>query len=41
MSNRLSKYIASFNHFNKYLIALSAQMVEFLLPHLQLLLEHL
>ena len=41
MSKRLSKYIVSFDSFNKSLIVLSAQVVVFLLHHLQLLLEHM
>ena len=40
MSKRLSKYIASFDYFDKFLIALSAKVVAFLLHHLQHLLEH-
>ena len=39
MSKRLSKYIASFDYFERYLIVLSEQVVAFLLHHLQL--EHL
>ena len=35
MSKRISKYIASFDYFDKYLIVLSATMVAFLLHHLQ------
>ena len=41
MSKRLSKYIASFDYFDKLLIALSVTTVAFLLHHLQLLLERL
>ena len=40
MSKRLSKYIASFDYFEKSLIILSVTTVAFLLHHLQLLLEH-
>ena len=39
LSKRLSKYIASFDYFNKSLIVLTQQLVAFLLHHLQLLLE--
>ena len=39
-SKRLSKYIASFDYFDKSLIFFSATMVAFLLHHLQHLLEH-
>ena len=41
MSNRLSKYIDSFDYFDKCLTVLSAAVVAFLLHHLQQLLEHL
>ena len=41
MSKRLSKYIPSFDYFDKSLIVLSATSVAFLLHHLQQLLEHL
>ena len=41
MSKNLSKYIASFEYFDKSLIVLSAATGRFLLHHLQLLLEHL
>ena len=41
MSKRLSKYIASFDYFDKSLIVLSEQLAAFLLHHLELLLEHL
>ena len=40
MSKRLSKYIASFDCFDQSLIALSAQVVDYQLHHLLLLLEH-
>ena len=40
MSKRLSKYIASFDYFDKSLIALSVTTA-FLLHHFQLPLEHL
>ena len=40
MSKRLSKYIASFDYFDKSLIVLSVKLAAFLLHHLQLLLEH-
>ena len=41
MNKRLSKYIASFDYFDKSLIVLSATSGSFLLYHLQRLLEHL
>ena len=40
MSKRLSKYIASFDYFDKSLFY-HQQLVGFLLHHLQLLLDHL
>ena len=41
MCKRLSKYIISFDYFDKSLIVLSATSVAFLLHHFQQLLEHL
>ena len=41
MSERLTKYIASFDYFDKSLIVLSEATSSFLLRHLQLLLENL
>ena len=41
MSKRLSKYIASFDYFDKSLIVLSVATGSILLHHLQLLLEQL
>ena len=41
MSKRLSKYIASFDYFDKSLVVLFIQPAAFPLHHLQLLLEHL
>ena len=41
MSKRLSKYIDSFDYFDKSLIVLSATKAAFLSHHLQQLLEHL
>ena len=40
MSKRLSKYIASFDYFDKSLIALSATSGSILLNHLQKFLKH-
>ena len=39
-SKSLSKYIASFDYFDKSLIVFSIRLVVFLSHHLQLLLEH-
>ena len=41
MSKRLSKYIASFDYFEKSLIVLSVTMAVFLLHHLPQLVEYL
>ena len=41
MSKRLSKYIASFDYFDKSLIVLSVTMAAFLLHHLPQLVEYL
>ena len=41
MSKRLSKYVASFNYFDKSLIFFSATSGSILLHYLQQLLEHL
>ena len=40
MSKRLSKYITSFDYFDKSLIVLSVTTGNILLHHLQVLLEH-
>ena len=41
ISKRLSKYIASFDYFDKSLIVYQQQVVVFLLHHSQQVLEHL
>ena len=41
MSKRLSKYIPSFDYFNKFLVVYQQQVVAFISHHLQQSLEHL